>query len=226
MVRIEQADRLAGMSGHLAQAGQWLARAEAGVRSDLAAASWVLANRAKVIRILDTLFELRRGGGTVVQVPEAKPIIRTLIQPDGDLVTFVDPILFDPSRDPAERRALLAAHEAALAARLPFLEEDFTDRLLRCLRAVRGLGYAGAASIGGVSWAALSRELTVLSVMAGAASAGHFAVRAAAGPILRWALWRTQARTAAAASAQAAASLRRPAPVGRRRTTRPGQFSG
>ena len=94
---------------------------------------WFAGNRRQVAMSLRVLRELAIEGGTVILVPPDAPLIRTLVQLDGDVVTTVDARIW---RETPERRAqLLEAHQAALAARTAF-DPAMTDHAARLIGAL------------------------------------------------------------------------------------------
>ncbi len=106
-------------------------------RKDLRSFLWIAGNARNVLRSAQLLFDMSIHGGTVVEVPKQQPRIRTLIQLDGDYVTFVDENLFREGRSPEELSALIAQHQQTLQAHLPTLDPAFPDHLFGCVRVLR-----------------------------------------------------------------------------------------
>lgn len=126
--------------------------------ADLSAALWVAANARKVVASLRTMFEMQLDGGTVVSVPANDPVICTLIQLDGDVVTLVMPgILKGRSGDELDR--LIEQHQAALEARLPVLRPGYAESLVGFVRSLSFIVFMaqfGTVFFGvGASWAQL-----------------------------------------------------------------------
>ena len=103
------------MRGALAAVWRWVLAHCRGCAS----LAWLITNRAGVARSLHTLGEMLRDGGIIVAVPPDRPAIRTLMQMDGDYVTYVDQRLLERYPTPQARAALLDEYRAALGANLP-----------------------------------------------------------------------------------------------------------
>jgi len=149
--------------------------------NDLRSAGWVAANARQVLHSAQVLFDMQVHGGTVIEVPEQRPVIRTLVQLDGDFVTFVDDRLFREGRSPDELAALITQHQQALRARLPALDPAFTDHLRGCVRLLRWAWLPGSLSLEGLGgatlpavWHAVQPFLLLQAVSVGIPSALHF----------------------------------------------------
>ena len=126
------------------------------VRDDLAALVWVAANLRGVLHSLRVLSDMGIHGGSTIAVPPDDPRIVTLVQLDGDFVTFVDPRTFTEGRSPDALSALIAQHRSALQAHLPAMNKDFGARIAGSARGARDLavtGWAGLAALGGATQA-------------------------------------------------------------------------
>lgn len=122
-------------------------------RKDLRSLLWIAGNTRNVLRSAQLLFDMSVHGGTVVEVPKQQPRIRTLIQLDGDYVTFVDGKLFTEGRSPDELSALIVQHQQALQAHLPMLDPAFPDHLFGCVRVLRTAWIPGSLLMfGGVTY--------------------------------------------------------------------------
>lgn len=167
-------------------AGAWFT-----IRADLHASLRVAANARQIAATLQTMFEMQRGGGTIVQVPASDPVIWTLIQPDGDIVTKVRADVFDGrSRD--ELAHLIEQHQAALEARLPAIGPGFAKDVAGFVRSLRRISWAApvmTAGTGIATKASLPDALTSFAPFLVAACI-PVAVRLAAPSLLRLALRR------------------------------------
>lgn len=112
-------------------------------RDDMASLLWIVANLGQVVHSLQVLIDMRRHGGSLVCVPPQAPLIRTLVQLDGDFTTFVDPRIFAEGRSAAARSALIVQHAEALRRHLPAMTETFGVRVAGCVRAVRDIALTG-----------------------------------------------------------------------------------
>jgi len=142
-------------------------------RDDLASLLWIAANLRQVGHCLQLLFDTRFHGGSMVCVPPQAPLICTLVQLDGDFVTFVDPRTFTEARSPEALSALIAQHAEALRTHLPAPDPAFGAHVAGCVRALRDVALAGwvaLEALGAVtlqaSWHALTGDLNALSMAA------------------------------------------------------------
>jgi hypothetical protein len=111
-----------------------------------------------------------RHGGVVVQTPAhpASPAILAVVQLDGDIVTFIDPALFERYPNTEARERLLREHLSSFAAALPRLPDPTV--IMRAL----GWGAAGVWQAGalvfsvsaGWSWPAVFAHVLGLSPIA------------------------------------------------------------
>lgn len=173
-----------------AVAGAWSA-----IKADLRDAFWVAANAWQIAATLQAMFEMQIRGGTVVRVPASDPMICTLIQLDGDMVTSVKPGVFEShSRDELDR--LIEQHQAALEARLPNLGPGFAESLAGFLRSLRLIGWLAPLVTFIINVAAAGAQLLRAQLLEALWSLWPFflmsfaslAIRLAAPPLLRKAL--------------------------------------
>lgn len=178
------------MTGRAASAvaGAWSA-----IKADLRATLWLAANARRVAATLQAMFEMQLSGGTVVRVPASDPMIHTLIQLDGDIVTSVNPGVFE-GRSHDELMLLIEQHEAALKARLPSIGPSFAESLAGSLRLLRLMSLAAPVVTAGAA-GAQALEMQLLEALRWLApwlamSCIPLAIRLAAPPLLRMALRR------------------------------------
>ncbi len=175
------------MSGS-ATAGWWRGR-----RDDLGSVLWAAANARDVLHWAQVLFDMRVHGGTVVTVPQEQPLIRTLVQLDGDFVTFVDDLVFQEGRSPEDRSALIAQHQQALQTRLPALAPAFSEHLAGCVRMLRYAwlpGVAGLDTLGGATLPSVLHALQPFLLLQAASVGIPLALHFGAPRLLRLALRR------------------------------------
>ena len=160
-------------------------------RGNFAALLWIAANLRHTGRCLQVMFELRFHGGSLVCIPPQDPLIRTLIQPDGDFVIMVHPRTFAEGRTPEALLALAAQHADALRARLPALDPAFGSNVAASMRALRDAAFAlwlGLEALG------VAASPAVLHPFAGGWPAVGTAALQAAWPVLRpFLLWQVVA---------------------------------
>jgi len=150
--------------------------------ADLRAAGWVIAHLPRVATSLQMLFDMVRQGGSTIAVPADRPVIRTLIQLDGDIVTSAD---FELVRhwSPLEREQLLRQHQATLQARLQAVDPRFGAGVASFISLFRSASVAAPVVTGGVS--VVGGAATTSWLLASFIPLG---VRLAAAPLLRLAL--------------------------------------
>ena len=117
------------------------------LRNDLRSAGWVAANARGVLHCAQVLFDMQVHGGTVIEVPEQQPVIRTLVHLDGDFVTFVDDRLFREGRSRTARRADRAT-PAGVARTLACARSGFHRPPAR-MRQTASLGVAAGVVVAG-----------------------------------------------------------------------------
>jgi len=175
------------MSGS-ATAGWWRTR-----RDDLGSVLWVAANVRNAAHWAQVLFDMRVNGGTVIKVPQQQPLIRTLVQLDGDFVTFVDDRVFQEGRSPEDLSALIAQHQQALQTRLPALDPAFSEHLAGCVRMLRYAwlpGVAGLDTLGGATLPSVLQALQPFLLLQAASVGIPLALHYGAPRLLRLALRR------------------------------------
>jgi hypothetical protein len=136
--------------------------------------------------LADLRHDLARGGITV-NTPTDKPVLRTVMQFDGDVQSFVDVQAL--SEQPAGREQLLASHQTAIAERLGIFSG------LR--RLGRILHYAALAASGGITLDAMTVQQNTELAHRLLLAAAPTALRYAAPYLLHMMLWPAMARLAA-----------------------------
>jgi len=109
--------------------------------ADLRATGWTVAHCREVVANLRAVADKFSDGGIVIEVPAGQPVIRTRVQLDGDIVTMVDPRIFD-NHSPEELSGLIEQHHAALLAGLVVVNPRLAEGLAGLLRLARQGSYA------------------------------------------------------------------------------------
>lgn len=167
------------------------------LQADAAALAWLTTHAAVARNALKTLAAFHHQGGVTIEVPPGRPIITTLIQPDGDVVVRVSRCRLDaeeaaltPDARAAWRAELIGRHQQAMSARLPALDPAFAARFSQAVSALRHAAWAatpvlatgtgGTSLLVGLDWLHLAGALIP--------SALPIALRYATPPLVHYAL--------------------------------------
>lgn len=125
--------------------------------------------QSRVPQIQRSWQALRHGGIVVpTPAPPAAPAILAVIQLDGDIVTFIDPAVFERYPNTERREKLLQEHLSSFAGALPRLPDP--TAIMRALGwGAAGVWQAGAVAFGvtsGWSWPAIFAHVLGLSPVA------------------------------------------------------------